>query len=108
LMFGRIDSIHEAAQTYFLDYRELPASGARTEWVDRLTPDGTWSGNLYDFYRLTIQRLFRDVKVPFRLAGDERDDETPVHKALRETLVNAIVHADYSARVSVLVVKAPG
>lgn len=107
-MFGRIDSIQEAVRNYFLDYRELPASGARTEWIDRLTPDGTWSGNLYDFYRLTIQRLFRDVKIPFRLAGDERDDETPVHKALREALVNAIVHADYSERVSVLVVKAPG
>jgi hypothetical protein len=30
-----------------------------------------------------------------------------VHKALREALVNALVHADYSARISILVVKAP-
>lgn len=31
-----------------------------------------------------------------------------MHKALREALVNAIVHADYSERLSVLVVKPPG
>ena len=34
-------------------------------------------------------------------------DDTPVHKALREALVNTIIHADYSARVSLLVIKGP-
>lgn len=107
LMFGKHESIRVVVPNYFVDYRELPSSGTKTEWVDRLTPDGTWSGNLYDFYRSVIQRLFRDLKVPFRLEKDEREDETPVHKALREALVNSIVHADYSAEVSILVVKAP-
>lgn len=107
LMFGRQESIQEVFPNYFLDYRELPVSGSKTQWVDRLTPDGTWSGNLFDFYRLSIQRLFRDLKVPFILEGDSREDDTPIHKALREALVNALVHADYSARISVLAVKAP-
>jgi len=107
LMFGKHEAIHEVLPNYFVDYRELPVGRTKTKWVDRLSPDGTWSGNLYDFYRMTIQRLFRDLKVPFRLEGDERDDDTPVHKALREALVNALVHADYTARISILVVKAP-
>ena len=107
LMFGKHEAIHEVVPNYFVDYRELPVVGTKTKWVDRLTPDGTWSGNLYDFYRMTIQRLFRDLKVPFRLEGGERDDDTPVHKALREALVNSLVHADYSASISILVVKAP-
>jgi ATP-dependent DNA helicase RecG len=107
LMFGKHEAIHEVVPNYFVDYRELPVGGAKTKWTDRLSPDGTWSGNLYDFYRLTIPRLFRDLKVPFRLEGGEREDDTPVHKALREAFVNALVHADYSARVSILVVKAP-
>lgn len=107
LMFGKYEAIHEAVRNYFVDYRELPVTGTKTEWVDRLTPDGTWSGNLYDFYRSAIQRLFRDLKVPFHLERDEREDDTPVHKALREALVNAIVHADYSASIPILVVKAP-
>lgn len=107
LMFGKQESISDQVPNYFVDYREVPAGGSKTKWADRLTPDGTWSGNLYDFYRAVIQRLFRDLKVPFQLESTERDDETPVHKALREALVNAIVHADYSARISILVVKAP-
>ena len=37
----------------------------------------------------------------------ERKDETPVHVALREALANTLVHADYSDRASVLVVKLP-
>jgi len=107
LMFGKHEAIHDVVPNYFVDYRELPVGGTKTKWVDRLSPDGTWSGNLYDFYRMTIQRLFRDLKVPFRLEGGEREDDTPVHKALREALVNSLVHADYSARISILVVKAP-
>ena len=107
LMFGKHESIREAVPNFFLDYRELPASGSKTEWVDRLVPDGTWPGNLYAFYRAATERLFRGLKVPFRLDGDERTDDTPVHKALREALVNALIHADYSASTSILVVKAP-
>ena len=107
LMFGELHWINQEIPHYFLDYRELPVNDTWTEWDDRLTPDGTWSGNLYDFYMLTIRRLVRDVKVPFRLEGDRRVQETPVHKALRESLVNVIVHADYSGRVPILVIKAP-
>lgn len=107
LMFGKWKSIREVLPHYFLDYRELPVSGSKTEWVDRLTPDGTWSGNLYDFYRQTITRLFRDLKVPLTISKDQREDDTPLHKALREALVNSLVHADYTERASTLIVKAP-
>ena len=48
-----------------------------------------------------------DLKTPFHLEVVERKQETPVHVALREALVNALVHADYSDRASVLVVKRP-
>ncbi len=50
-------------------------------------------------------RLFRDLRVPFQLRGDTRIDETPVHEAMREALVNTLFHADFTGRVSVLVVK---
>lgn len=107
LMFGKHESIAEGVPNYFVDYRELPSGGSKTEWIDRLTPDGTWSGNLYDFYRSVIKRLFLDLKVPFQLESTERADETPVHKALREALVNSLIHSDFAAGVSILVVKAP-
>ena len=90
---------------YMLDFQERADARPESRWVDRLTTDGTWSGNLFDFYALVIQRLFRDLRVPFQLRGDTRIDETPVHEALREALVNTLIHADYTGRVSVLVVK---
>ncbi len=108
LMFGTQTSIQEAVPNYFVDYREYDTADTKINWSDRLVPDGTWSGNLFDFYRSVTQRLYRDLKVPFKLEGDQRQDDTPIHKALREALVNALVHADYSERASVLVVKAPG
>lgn len=108
LMFGNWPAISEALPLYFVDYQERPADYAATvQWLDRVVPDGSWSGNVFDFYRRVVNKLTAEVKVPFVLQGDIRRDDTPTHKALREALVNTLVHADYSGRVSVLVVKEP-
>ncbi|WP_374477315.1 RNA-binding domain-containing protein [Zoogloea sp.] len=107
LMFGRWASIQEGASHYFVDYQERPEAKAELRWVDRLAPDGSWSGNLFDFYRRVYRKLVTDLKVPFALKDGLRQEDTPVHVALREALVNTLVHADYTGRVSVLVVKRP-
>ncbi|RIH88283.1 putative DNA-binding domain protein [Calidithermus terrae] len=105
LMFGRDSAIRERFPHYFPDYREKTSPGPDPRWDDRLVPDGTWSGNLYDFYRRAYRKLVADLKVPFRFEGGRRVDETPVHEALREALVNTLVHADYRASGSILVEK---
>ncbi|MCW5203941.1 putative DNA binding domain-containing protein [Desulfobulbus sp. US4] len=107
LMFGEHTTIQEAFPLYMLDYQERPASQSEPRWLDRITLDGTWSGNLYDFYRKVFRKLTEGVKVPFELDGDRRLDESPIHVALREALCNVLVHADYSDRLAVLVVKSP-
>lgn len=109
LMFGSWDAIQEAAPHYFVDYQERPEAKTELRWVDRLVPDGTWSGNLFDFYRIVYRKLTNPdtLKVPFRLKAGQRRDDTPAHEAIREALVNTLVHADFSGRVSVLVVKRP-
>lgn len=107
LMFGQMAGIQEEFQNYMLDYQERAEAKTEKRWVDRLTLDGKWSGNLYDFYRKVYLKLTGDLKVPFSLEKGERKDETPVHEALREALANVLVHADYSDRASVLVVKRP-
>lgn len=107
LMFGQMSVIQEVLPNYMLDYQERPAAKTERRWVDRLTLDGKWSGNLYDFYRKVYLKLTADLKVPFQLENGERQEETPVHIALREALANVLVHADYSERASVLVVKRP-
>lgn len=107
LMFGETASIQEEFPNYMLDYQERPEPKTELRWIDRLTLDGKWSGNVYDFYRRVYLKLTADLKVPFALEKGERKDETPVHEVLREALANVLVHADYSERASVLVVKRP-
>ncbi len=68
LMFGQWTSIVEAFPLYFLDYQERSADqDSQTRWLDRVVPDGSWSGNLYDFFRRVIRKLTADLKVPFVL-----------------------------------------
>ncbi|MEO6624286.1 MAG: ATP-binding protein, partial [Burkholderiaceae bacterium] len=105
--FGQMTTIQEELPNYMLDFQERPESRTENRWIDRITLDGKWSGNLYDFYRKVYLKLTADLKVPFHLEKGERKDETPVHEALREALANVLVHADYSDRASVLVVKRP-
>jgi predicted HTH transcriptional regulator len=107
LMFGRYNAIKEQFPYYMVDYQERPEPKKELRWIDRIVPDDTWSGNLYDFYLKTIRKLTADVKIPFRLEGATRIDDTPIHQALREALTNTLIHADYTGRVSVLVVKRP-
>lgn len=107
LMFGKWSAIQEALPHYFVDYQERPEAKTELRWVDRLVPDGTWTGNLFEFYRRVYRKLIVDLKVPFALKDGQRQDDTPVHVALREALVNTLVHADYTGRVSVLIVKRP-
>lgn len=105
LMFGDLRSIFDAVPNYILDYQEQSPIENGPRWLDRVTTDFEWSGNVYDFYRIVIKKLTEGLKVPFMLEGDTRIEDTPVHEALREALVNTLIHADYSARCSILVVK---
>ncbi|MFG6439798.1 RNA-binding domain-containing protein [Roseateles sp. LKC17W] len=108
LMFGRWPALPEVFPLYFVDYQERPADpGSNVRWLDRVVADGSWSGNLYDFFHRVIRKLTADLKVPFVLKDGVRIDDTPVHQALREALVNCLIHADYSDRASVLVTKSP-
>ncbi|KAA3653905.1 MAG: AAA family ATPase [Proteobacteria bacterium] len=107
LMFGRAEVIRDALPHYMVDYQERPEAKTEKRWVDRLVPDGSWSGNVYDFFRRVYQKLTTDLKVPFQLQEGQRLDDSPVHEALREALANTLIHADYSGRVSILVVKRP-
>jgi ATP-dependent DNA helicase RecG len=106
LMFGQLSAIEQAFPYYRLDYREVVPGGER--WADRVTTDGLGADNVFDFFQVVIRRLFRDLKVPFRLEGEVRVGETRVHEALREALVNALTHADYTGRSAVTILREAG
>ena len=94
LMFGEEYQITREFPEYFLDYREELDPSIR--WTDRLqSTSGDWSGNLFDFYFRVYNKLTKDIKVPFKLEGGNRVDDTPVHHALREALANCLINTDY-------------
>ncbi|MGE3540209.1 MAG: RNA-binding domain-containing protein [Candidatus Tectimicrobiota bacterium] len=106
LMFGRDDAIREAVPGYHLDYREKLADDPDIRWTDRLTIDGIWSANLFQFYLKVIQRLAADLKLPYQLDSDLfRKGETEVHEAIREALVNTLIHADFQGQGGIVVEK---
>ena len=94
LMFGEEFRILYEYPEYFLDYREMLDPSIR--WTDRLqSSSGDWTGNLFDFFFRVYSKLVKDLKIPFKLDGVTRIDDTPVHKALREALANCLVNTDF-------------
>jgi predicted HTH transcriptional regulator len=96
LMFGFEHEILREYPQYFLDYQERYDLDVR--WTDRVTSSsGEWSGNLFDFYFKAFNKLAQNpkIKVPFKMEGIIRVDDTPVHKALREALANCVTNADF-------------
>lgn len=104
LMFGNEYDIVREYNAYFLDYQEQ--YDADTRWTDRIiSSSGDWSGNVYDFYFRVYNKLTQDIKVPFKMEGGARVDDTSVHQALREALANCLVNADYYGRQGLVVIK---
>lgn len=95
MMFGSGQAIREEFSNIFMDYRNETEVTVDVRWNDRITYDGTWENNLFNFFTKVTPKLTEDLPKPFKLEGVQRIDETPVHKAVREAFVNLIIHADY-------------
>lgn len=108
LMFGKDAAIRDPAAIpeYNLDYREKMSDDPAVRWTDRLTIDGLWVANLFQFFQRIIHRLTADLKIPFQLEANLlRKDTTIVHEAIREALVNALIHSDYRGQGGVVIEK---
>ena len=95
LMFGKGLSIRERFDNIRMDYIDMTNLQPDSRWSDRLTYDGRWEYNLYNFFMTVQSKLIKDLKRPFRLEGMERIDDTAIHKAVREALTNLVIHSDY-------------
>ena len=95
LVFGKGLSIRECFDNIRMDYLDFTNLEEESRWSDRLTYDGRWENNLYNFFMRVQSKLISDIKRPFSLKGMERNDDSLLHKAIREALTNLIIHADY-------------
>ncbi|MCL1905186.1 MAG: putative DNA binding domain-containing protein [Methanomassiliicoccaceae archaeon] len=93
LMFGMEHRITNEFPYYFLDYREKYTA---ERWSHRVhSQSGMWSGNVFDFFTIVIERLSVIVPSPFELTGYVRKGESDAFVAAREAVMNALVHSDY-------------
>jgi ATP-dependent DNA helicase RecG len=62
--------------------------------------------NLFNFYYRVYGRLTTGLDVPFKLDRHAvRAGQTHVHEALREALINALIHADHQSSKAIKVIK---
>lgn len=106
LLLGKEEAIREWRTRHLIDFR-FASGGERLEdrWNDRVA----WEGNLYSAYDAIYPKLIANPtvpsSVPFRLVKGTRVDEKPVEIAMREALVNLLVHADYSETQASLIIR---
>ena len=94
MMFGKGLSVQERFANFRMDYLDFCNLIGDERYSDRLTYDGRWENNLYQFFSRVIPKVTADLPRPFRMEGIQRVDDTPQHKAVREAFTNAIIHSD--------------
>ena len=103
LMFGKGLAIRERFANFRMDYLDISHLVGDERYHDRLTYDGRWENNLYNFFRIVSPKLQFDLPRPFKLGKDgRRIDDTPQHEAVREAFTNAIIHSDLMLDAGIL------
>lgn len=107
LMFGKEEAIYAYYPRFKLDYMECPQTN--TSWTyRRVTGDGLWVGNIYNFFSSVRSRISADTEQPLKIDWDmHRVVDTEVRKAVRECLLNCLIHADYLGNLVVKIEKYP-
>ncbi|WP_294705418.1 RNA-binding domain-containing protein [uncultured Fusobacterium sp.] len=107
LFFGKTEVIKEVLPYFHLEYIDKSII-TQERWEDRVIYDGTWGeGNLYNFFNIVIRKLYLSVEKNFQISKDlrTREEYSSIQIALREMLVNAIIHADYKIDNPLKIVK---
>lgn len=95
LFLGNNSAIQAHFPDFRVDYLEIPSTDyatAQPRYTFRL-PEAE---NLWDYYFALFERLRRQIDVPFQLTVEgAATEDLPQVRALREALVNMLMHADY-------------
>lgn len=94
LVFGSEEALADELVNYRIEYLEIPGTSYEdgpTRYTHRISSEKNLFETFFDLY----ERLSKQVDIPFSVKEGIRDDD-PVHlQAIREALVNLLIHADY-------------
>ena len=96
MMFGKGLSIRERFPNFRMDYLDLSniVPGSNLKWNDRVTYDGRWENNLYNFINIVLSKLSNSLPSPGEVKGVIREDGGPILKAIREAVINSVIHCE--------------
>ena len=97
LMFGKSVTIHQIFPNFRFDYLNLIGiePGSSMKWIDRLTDDGRWVDNIYNFLTLALNKLLLTLPSEGRLTGVVRIDGGELFEGVREGFINTLTYCDY-------------
>ena len=97
LMFGKSLPIHKNFPNFRFDYLDLIGiePGDSKKWNDRLTDDGRWVDNIYNFLSIALNKLLFTLPSEGRLKGVQRIDGGELYEGVREAFINCLTYCDY-------------
>ena len=80
-----------------MDYLDLIGikPGGDLKWNDRLTYDGRWENNLYNFVTIAMRKLLFTLPSEGRIIGEARRDGGPLYDGIREAIINSATYSDF-------------
>ncbi|MBD5339925.1 MAG: hypothetical protein HDR98_12570 [Bacteroides sp.] len=80
-----------------MDYLDLIGikPGGDLKWNDRLTYDGRWENNLYNFVTMAMRKLLFTLPSEGRIVGEARRDGGPLYDGIREAIINSATYSDF-------------
>lgn len=97
LMFGKglvVRNLFPNLRMDYLDLTNIP-EGSPVKWNERLTYDGRWENNLYNFITYVMNKITFGIPTPGIVSNTVRDDDSNINRALRESVTNAVIHSDF-------------
>ena len=94
LIFGTEFMVNRVISDFRIEYLEVMGTSfadAPTRYEYRMPVQK----NLYEYYFSILDRLLKQIHIPFKLKGMSRDENQPQVIAIREALVNLLMHTDY-------------
>ncbi len=94
LVFGKEDNLADLIPNHRIEYLEIAGTSyedAPTKYNYRISSEKNLFLTFFDVY----ERIIKQIEIPFLVKQGIRDDDPPQLQAVREALVNLIIHTDY-------------